>query len=359
MKVAIEARALNSSTTAGVKTYARELIRNLREIGGAEYEIISDNPSAWQLPWWMNVTLPLKLRQINPDVVHYTKSVVPFGFAQGKPTVVTIHDIIPIFFPSSQARLQRLLWPQTLRQAALKSDHVITVSESSKRDIVEHLNVLPEKVTVTPEAVDLQRYHPTSILPSPEGRKYILFVGTRDMRKNVPLLIRAFARIAEDIPHQLIIAGRQALRQDQDKRQAHELGLDDRVTWLDFVPDSDLPALYADADLFVWPSVYEGWGLPPMEAMASGVPVIVSNGGALPEVVGSAGEIVPFSEIKVSQRMWDMPFEEALAARMLAVLEDEKKRKVMREMGLDRVKQFSWRAVAEKTLEVYKKTARV
>ena len=130
------------------------------------------------------------------------------------------------------------------------------------------------------------------------------------------------------------------------------------MTWLKFVPDEDLPALYAGADLFVWPSAYEGWGLPPMEAMASGVPVIVSNGGALPEVVGSAGEIVPFSEEKLPERMWDMPFEEALAARMLAVLEDEKKRRAMIQLGSERVKQFSWRSVAEKTFEVYKKVAK-
>ncbi|MEK7556515.1 MAG: hypothetical protein AAB538_00900, partial [Patescibacteria group bacterium] len=118
MKVAIEARALNSKTAAGVKTYVTELIRNLREIGGAEYEIIQDNIPGWKLPWWMNVTLPLDFARGKPDVVHFTKAAVPK--IKTVPTVVTIHDIIPIFFPESQAGLQRLLWPRTLRHAALK-----------------------------------------------------------------------------------------------------------------------------------------------------------------------------------------------------------------------------------------------
>mgnify|MGYP001576366425 FL=1 len=197
------------------------------------------------------------------------------------------------------------------------------------------------------------------------AKPYILFVGTRDMRKNVPLLIRAFARICEDLPHQLVIAGRTALKsaateeEEEDRKQARELGLQERIMWLNFVPDEDLPVLHAGADLFVWPSAYEGWGLPPMEAMASGVPVIVSNGGALPEVVGSAGEIVPFSKQKLRERTWDMPFEEVLASRMLAVLEDENKRRTMRQLGIEQVKQFSWRSVAEKTLQVYKKVAGV
>lgn len=359
MKVAIEARALNSNTTAGVKTYATELIHNLREIGGAEYEVIEDNPPGWQVPWWMSVTLPRKLRDAHADVVHFTKAAVLRRNVI--PTVVSIHDIIPILFPSSQAGLQRLLWPRTLRQAALRSDHIITISQASKRDIVEQFNVPPEKITVTPLAVDLARFKPAA---EPATKPYILFVGTRDMRKNVPLLIRAFARIEHDIPHQLVIAGRQALKraeeeeEEEDRRQAAQLGLQSRVTWLNFVSDKELPRLYAGAELFVWPSAYEGFGLPPMEAMASGVPVIVSNGGALPEVVGSAGEIVPFSVQRIRERIWDMPFKEALAARMLAVLESDKKKNVMRQMGLERVKQFSWRSVAEKTLEVYRKVAR-
>lgn len=354
MKVAIEARALRSDTTAGVKTYVTELLRNLREIGGVEYEVIDEIVPGWKLPWWMNVTLPRKLSDMKADVIHFTKAAVLYRNVV--PTVVTVHDIIPILLPRSQAWLQRLLWPRTLRQAVLKSDHIITISEASKRDIVEHFGVPPEKVTVTPLAVDLERFRPAS---TEVARPCILFVGTRDMRKNVPLLIRAFARIAGDIPHQLVIAGRQALKRGDDRRQAHELGLGGRITWLDFVPDKELPALYAGADLFVWPSVYEGWGLPPMEAMASGVPVIVSNGGALPEVVGSAGEVVPFTEGDLRRRMQDVAFEEALAARMLAVLEDENKQRTMRAMGLTQVRQFSWRRVAEQTLAVYRTVAGV
>lgn len=356
MKVAIEARALHSTTSAGVKTYVSELIQNLREIGGVEYDVIDETVPAWKLPWWLNVTLPFKIWNINPDVVHYTKSSVPFDFAQGEPTVVTIYDVIPILFPESQAWSRRWLWPMILRRAALRSDHIMTISEASKRDIVKQFNVSPEKIAVTPLAVDLQRFQPRAGKTPEALNPYILFVGTRDMRKNIPLLIRAFARIAEDIPHQLVIAGRSALGRDDDKRQAQGLG--SRVRWLDFVPEQELPALYAGADLFVWPSVYEGWGLPPMEAMASGVPVIVSDGGALPEVVGDTGEVVQFTTASLHERLHDEAFEAALAERMRAVLSDTDKQVRMREAGLARVQQFSWRRVAEQTLEVYRKVMR-
>lgn len=346
---------MNSKTSAGVKTYAAELIKSLREIGGAEYEIIQDNPQAWRLPWWMNVTLANRIARSKPDVIHFTKSAIPWR--KLAPTVVTVHDVIPLFFPDSQAILQRLFWPGALKHAVLQSEHVITVSEASKRDIVEYFQISPEKITVTPEAVDLEKFKIQGSKFKVEEKPYILFVGTRDMRKNVPLLIRAFARISDEVPHKLVIAGRQALKHGDDKRQAQELGLGERIRWLDFVPKEGLPALYAGADLFVWPSAYEGFGLPPMEAMASGVPVIVGNGGALPEVVGSAGEIVSFSETKLRERTWDMLFEEALAERILAVLEDASKRRTMISLGLERVKQFSWKRVAEKTLEVYKRVA--
>lgn len=357
MRVVIEARALHSRTSAGVTTYVAGLIAGLREIGGAEYEILDEVVPVWRLPWWMNVTVPRRVRQSGAQLIHFTKAAIPQR--RSVPTVVTIHDVIPILLPESQVWARRLMWPVALRQAARRSDHVITISEASKRDIVEYLGVPAEKITVTVPAVDLQRFspgtHSTSIPPSPEGNEYILFVGTRDMRKNVPLLIRAFARIAEDIPHHLVIAGRQALKRDDDRRQARALGLGDRVRWLDYVAADDLPALYAGAELFVWPSVYEGWGLPPQEAMASGVPVIVSDGGSLPEVVGRAGETVAFTEQKLRARMNDGAFEEALAERMLAVLEDENKRQSMRQLGLERVRQFSWRRMAEQTLDVYRR----
>ena len=362
MKVGIEARALHSGTTAGVKTYVRELTAALLALGGAEYEVFDDNPPAWKLWWWINVQLPRKAKRSNIDVMHYTKAAVPPDFARGKQVVVTIHDVIPIMFPGSQTLARRLYWPRALKNAAKRSDHIITVSEASKRGIVEEFQVDPEKVTVTALGVRTEefRYDPLTPVPSPRlgrGEPYLLFVGTRDKRKNVPLLIRAFARIEHEIPHRLVIAGRPALKQDEDKRQARELGLTDRVTCLDFVPESDLPALYAGADAFVYPSVYEGFGLPPLEAMAAGTPVIVSDGGALPEVVGTAGEIVPFSEDDSRARTRDDEFEKALADRILQVLEDETRQETMRAAGLERVKEFTWQGCAEKTFEVYKNLA--
>ena len=349
MKIAIEARALNAPS-AGVKTYVRELIKNLRNIGGADYEVFSENPSDFKMAWWLNVTLLRQMKKLRPDVVHFTKAAIPRR--KIAPTVVTIYDIIPILFPGSQRWSRRLFWPGVLKHAALKSDHIITISEASKRGIVTRFGVRADKVTVTPLAVDLEHFKPVENFMSVD-QPYILCVGTRDIRKNVSLLIRAFARIEHDAPHRLVIAGRQAQKRDGAQAQARQLGLDAKIKWIDYVNYRDLPALYSGADLFIWPSAYEGWGLPPQEAMACGTPVIVSDGGSLPEVIGQAGEVVNFSLDKVKERINDDEFEKELADRMLMVLEDRSKQEQMRMAGSERAKEFSWGKVARKTFEVY------
>lgn len=372
MKIAIEARSL-SAKGGGVKMYTQQLISSLLSLHTSDdFVLLYDSPRSrgsfpntheevlplWPeaaLPWWLSHTVAARVKALSPDIVHYTKSAVPKTISC--PTVVTIHDIIPILYPSSQAWLRRLYWPQALRHAALTAHHILTVSESSKRDIVRLLNVPPEKISAIPLAVNTSRFQ--SMAKPAHQKPYILLVATRDQRKNVGSLLQAFARIAHDIPHQLVVAGKPALKADEAVVMANTFpeSVTSRIQFVDFVPEGELPALYARADLFVWPSVYEGWGLPPMEAMASGVPVIVSDGGALPEVVGEAGEIVRFSETDLLKRTQDEQFITALAERMLAVLTSQEKQRAMREAGLARVKKFTWDGVAKKTLEVYMNVA--
>ncbi|MBI3255372.1 MAG: glycosyltransferase family 4 protein [Candidatus Andersenbacteria bacterium] len=382
MKVLIEARAL-SAKGGGVKTYVRELINHMIPmLSGIETTIVLDRPGArveigagheevlplWHevlLPWWLSKGIGSRIRVLEPDVVHYTKAAVPRN--AGAPSVVTIYDVIPILYPSSQTWLRRVYWPAALRQAAHRSDHILTISEASRRDIVKYLGVPAEKITVTPLAADTARYRPDI---GPEEKiqvkaklrlkgPYILCLTTRDERKNVGSLIRAFAKVAPYISHDLVIAGKPALKHDASTVIAARLApaVRDRVRFLDFVDYNDLPALYAGADLFVWPSVYEGWGFPPQEAMASGVPVIVSDGGSLPEVVGEAGEIVKFTTDDLAGRTHDDDFIAALAKNIGVVLHDAPKRARMRAAGLAQAKKFTWDDVARKTLEVYKKVA--
>lgn len=381
MKIVMEARAL-SAKGGGVKTYVKELVTHLLALPGLKTTVILDRPQArtevaagheevlplWHeawLPWWLSRTVGSRIADIQPDVVHYTKAAVPRHII--KPTVVTIYDVIPLLYPSSQTWLRRMYWPAALTQAAQRSHHILTISEASKADIVKYLHVPPEKVTVTPLAADTKRYRPDISAAEKMRVKaklslrgpYILFVATRDERKNVGSLIRAFVKIASHIPQDLVIAGKPALKQDASVQVARHLPEEvrKRIRFLDFVDYADLPALYAGADLFVWPSVYEGWGFPPQEAMASGVPVVVSNGGPLPEVVGQAGEIVPFTAERLADRTHDQGFIAALSEKMGSVLHDAPRRAQMRAAGLAQAKKFTWDDVARKTLEVYKKVA--
>ena len=384
MDVIIEAMAL-SQTRGGVTTYVRELVSHLTSLyPNDKIEILYGNTggtgqfhpqttetviplrSEVLLPYWLSYPVARHIRSRKIAVSHFTKAALP-RTAVG-PTVVTIYDIIPLLLPESQSPLRRLYWPAVLEHAAKHASHIMTISEQSKKDIMERYGVTDANITVTPLAVDLEHFKPerssSTLGVSPltprvflSRKPYILFVGTKDRRKNISSLIRAFAAIADKVPHRLLIAGKQAHKKDTSELTVDSCKLQDRVEFLENVSYSELPALYSNADIFVWPSVYEGWGFPPQEAMACGTPVIVSNGGPLPEVVGDAGIIVPFQSPRLADRMNDEEFIENLAHEMLALISDEKKKSELIRRGLDRVRQFSWEDVARKTHEAYVKVS--
>jgi glycosyltransferase involved in cell wall biosynthesis len=349
MKVAIEARARGG--LGGVAHYVRELIEHLQGLREApELTVLTPQlPDALVLPW-LAWRAPQLIRQAGAAVAHFTKAAIPRKHIV--PTVVTIYDVIPILFPQGQALTRRFYWPGVLQHAAERSDHIMTISEVSKRDIQDLWNIPGEKITVTPLAVDTTFFTPQSL---PVDKSYILFLGTLEPRKNIPALLRAFAKIAAEIPHRLVLIGKKGVGADVTLAEISKLNLSNRVEYLGSVPQADLPRWYSGADLFVWPSIYEGWGFPPQEAMACGTPVLVSNGGSLPEVVGGAGEVVSFTTDTVPDRLHDSAFESQLAERMLQILSDAGRRERMRQAGLEHVKQFSWEAVAQKTMDVYTK----
>lgn len=363
MKIAIEARVLQGPGS-GIRRYVAELCKALPEANATHhYAIETDGPmTSWLLPWWLEYTVPNRLKRHQPAVVHFTKADVPRR--KIAPTVVTVYDVIPLLLPASQRLLQRRYWPKALARAATYSDAIITISEQSKRDIVQHLRVPAEKVIVTPLAIEA-----TDFAPANEAavravgehfqltRPYILFVGTLEPKKNVPALIRCFAQVAREREYDLVIVGRQEHDVPNIKREIARLALEGRVHLLDYVADEHLPGLYSGADLFVYPSIYEGWGFPVQEAMACGTPVIVSNGGSLPEVVGAAGVVVPFRVATIPERLHDPVFEEELTRTMVELLGDVTKRNQLRDAGLQYVGQRSWRAVAAETIAVYERVA--
>ncbi len=319
--------------SAGVDRYASELLRYLGEV------VRVVEPPA-RLPglageFWEQVQLPKAVR--DNECLWSLADTGPLGSLR---QVVTIHDLSMLDHPewySSQLRLwYRFLLPRLARRA----EAILTVSEYSKRSIVRKLGVPDSKVTAIPNGVNLRQFHPcdpTAIRAKYElPERYILFVGSLEPRKNLDRLLLAWSRLTEFQDIQLVIAGPPAgaamARSSIRPRR--------RTRFLGFVPDDDLPALYAGALLFIMPSLYEGFGLAVLEAMACGTPVITSQVGALPEVAGDA--IMPIDPTSV---------EGMTEAIRKLVLEDDR-RAVLRRKGLERACLFSWERSAQQVRSI-------
>jgi alpha-1,3-rhamnosyl/mannosyltransferase len=276
----------------------------------------------------------------------------------GRPTVLTVHDLIPLLFPRQSTWQARLLFRWALSLALRASHRVIAVSESTARDLQQYFHTPSERVSVIPEAPDPTFYPRPPAEVAAVRRKYglpapfVLYVGSNKPHKNLPRLIEAWSLLTPHVSHftfhasrfTLVIAGVWDPRYPEPRLLAERLGLQN-VRWLGPVPEADLPALYSAATLFVFPSLYEGFGLPVLEAMACGVPVICSNTSSLPEVAGDAALLVDPTDVR------------ALAAAITDLLEDESRREEMRERGLQQAARFSWERTAAMTLEMYREVA--
>ncbi len=271
------------------------------------------------------------------------------------PTVVTVHDVIQFVLPEYAWRKISRVYFGIVSRSARRADAVITVSECSKRDIVTLLGLPPERIHVIGNAVDAS-LHPVRdawLLASVRVRygiapRFILYFGGFDLRKNVPRLIESYARLPAALrkEYQLVIAGRymhlgHPLYPDP-RQTVQRLGLDGRVVFTGQVREQDKAPLFSAATVFVFPSLYEGFGIPVLEAMACGTPVVTSDSSALPEVVGDAGLLVD-------------PYDtDAISDGIRALLEDQARREDLARRGLERARLFTWHQVAEQTLRVYR-----
>ena len=269
--------------------------------------------------------------------------------------VVAIHDLaslhLPAYYPWRERLLNRFLIPLTARKAA----RILTISEYSKNDIVSTLRVPSDKVIVTYLGVDPETFHPISKRQQIDnvlhcygiGTPYILYVGNVEPRKNLHRLIEAFALLRRkgSINHRLVIVGQRARLSSKVLDAIGRVGLTEGVIFTGYVSIEHLPMLYSAADVFVYPSIFEGFGLPPLEAMACGTPVIVSSTSSLPEVVGDAG--LKVNPIDVS----------AIADAIYKVVLDSDLRQEMSEKGLQQAQRFSWEETARGTLAVYEEVA--
>jgi glycosyltransferase involved in cell wall biosynthesis len=267
------------------------------------------------------------------------------------PIVVTIHDLSFEHFPQFFTPKERFFFKRTIPATARRAIKVLTVSEFSRRDLIETYGLPPDKVVVTPNGVGSE-FRPVRDDRDLEGlkkkygieREYLLSVGNLQPRKNLARLIKAYTRLRESVEEfrcQLVLVGRRAWLYKNIFHEAHRSRYAGDVILTDYVPEADLPGLYSGALAFVYPSIFEGFGLPVLEAMACGAPVITSNSSSLPEVVGDAGLMVdPFDE-------------EALEKAMLRVVEDVHLRAQLSAQSVRQAAKFSWRQTAELTLAVY------
>ncbi len=357
MRIAVNA-SIYDSRASGLGVYTLQLTRALRE-QHAELVVFTSEPDSFPCAraiggsgrpsrglaghlsrlLWTQTGLRRLCRAVQARVLLNT---VPEGpLSPPVPQVTVVHDILPLFFPREFPRHQwyvRVLVPAVLRHSA----RVVAISEQTARDLVTHYRFPHQRITVVPPGVDCIRFSPRRrferLRPEHGWTRYVLFVGNLAPHKNLHRLLRAFARVRGDVA--LVLAGDRHPRHRQSLESlVDQLGIRDRVHFLGFVPDDDLPRLYAGAACVVIPSLYEGFGLPVLEAMACGAPVVASNAGALPEAAGDAAVLID-------------PYDEAgLAAAMQRVLDDTAFAGSLIERGLARARQFTWEKTARGVLE--------
>ncbi|MDX9974628.1 MAG: glycosyltransferase family 1 protein [FCB group bacterium] len=284
------------------------------------------------------------------DIYHATNYFLPP--TESAKRVVTIHDLA--FMATPELASPKIVGPYSRQMTtfAHEADAIMAYSESTKADIVHYLDVPPEKITVAPMAVD-EGFEP---MPRDEAERWVrekyfvetpflLFVSTLEPRKNVPTLLHAFARVAREIPHKLVLVGGIGWDSEEIFDTMRRLRITDRVVRPGFVPHHELPAFYCAADAFVFPTLYEGFGLPLLEALTCGCPVITSNNSSVPEVTGDAA------------LRSDANDDENIAADIRRVLGNPELVAEMKKRGFGHATKYSWDACARATLEVYRNLA--
>ncbi|MBD3292508.1 MAG: glycosyltransferase [Armatimonadia bacterium] len=372
LAIGIDARAVSYPKT-GDRSYTLGLIDGLarvREAGEIAHEFVlffdqeppADLPcmrggellSGWRAEvlsaahprLWTLRALPGSVKALGLDVLHVQYNGPRL---RGAALVTTVHDVSFRLFPRWFSLKDRLLLDLGLRRTLANARHVFAVSECTRDDIAEVYGVAPEQISVTHNALP-PGFGPVNDDEVEEAlarhgvrRPYVLFVGVRQPRKNLPRAIRAFsaAKHGEHLSHRLVIVGKRGWQGDETERAIEAAG--DNVQPVGYVPDADLPALYAGADALLFPSLYEGFGIPVLEAFACGTPVVTSNVSALPEVAGEAAVLV------------DPRDEAAIADGLTSVLEDAQLRAELVDRGRRRLRMFDWAETARRTIEGYER----
>jgi glycosyltransferase involved in cell wall biosynthesis len=347
----------------GNETYIVQLAEALGRLGGYDYRLytpvpeaippqvlsspsvsvraFANVPSFVRIPW----LYPRLARRDELRLLHMSYVAPP---RLPGPLVLSIHDVSSRVYPAFFSPRVRLLLGLLVGPGVRRAARIITISESAKRDIVRFYRVRPGRIVVTHLAAgsqfspqsdrEVSRVRQAYSLPS----RYILAVGNRQPRKNLPRLVQAFAGLAADMPDlTLVIAGQSGWQGSDVESAVRDRGIGGRVRFTGFVPDADLPALYSGAEIFCYPSLYEGFGLPPLEAMACGTPTVTSNTASLPEVVGDAAMTVDPTSV------------EQITFALKSLLESQDMRLDYARRGMARAALVSWERTARLTRDVY------
>lgn len=283
------------------------------------------------------------------DVSHFFNFFIPNNIKSK--TIVTVYDMVYKFYPETMNKKNYKILDKNLQRSCRDADLILTISENSRKEIVEFMDVPHDKIRIVYPAADIDIFysreetHTKNILKNKYNldSDYILYLGALEPRKNITTLINAFKIVSERNRYiNLVISGPRGWLYEDIFKLVKDLNIEDRVIFTGYVAEEDKPAIYAGALAFVFPSFYEGFGIPPLEAMACGTPVIVSNTSSLPEVVGDAGILINPMDI------------ESLAFEIDRLINDQALRKNYIEKGLERAENFSWDDSAKKVVDIYR-----
>jgi glycosyltransferase involved in cell wall biosynthesis len=308
---------------------------------GGEVVDVSLSPFSLRQQWM----IPPLLADLGADVYHSPYYLMPFR--AGIPTLLTVYDLIPLLFPRQASLRARLLFRWATALALKTASHVIAISQATRRDVLKAYRVSPDKLSVVPLAAD-PAFHPSHAFEIEGVRhryglpdRYALYLGSNKPHKNLVRLVEAWAG-ANVSSASLVIAGAWDPHYAQPRERTLELGVENTIHFLGPIPEQDLCALYGGAMFAVFPTLYEGFGLPVLEAMACGTPVICSNASSLPEVAGDAA------------LYFDPTDTESIAQAIRCAMDDPGLRTMLLERGIARAAQFSWERAARKTLDLYR-----
>jgi len=362
LRVAVDGRELRAGVRTGIRRYTLEVLRAAAARGLECIAYVDRRAGLEALPagvrrstlggftqWWDQVALPSALRRDRVDV--FLSPYYKRPLSAPCPAVVTIHDLFFIGYPGRRRPLYDAVMTRLARLYAAGASAIIADSEHSRRAIVDRLGIAAGRTVVIPVGLgpEFQPTAPTAVQRERYGLgpRYALYVGNFLPHKNLPRLLGAWAALPEALrsSHRLVLAGGDRTGRPALAAAADSLGLRERVVFPGLIDDADLPALYGGADAVVQPSLEEGFGLPALEAMACGAPVVASRRGALPEVVGDAGLLVEPED------------ERALTAALSRVLGSSAERAVLTRQGLARAAHFTSERTAGRVVDLLQATA--